>query len=74
MHLTAEVRDAADNYLSDRLPQLMVHDAQSGTRSVPVVREAPGRFGATVPEGEYGKTQQFAWHPPAAEQAGPKGE
>lgn len=64
VHLTAEVRDAADNYLSDRVPQLMMHDGQSGTRPVEVVREAPGRFGATVPEGEYGKTQQFAWRLP----------
>lgn len=70
VRLTAEVRNAADNYVSDRMPQLMVHDGQSGTKPVAVTREAPGLFGAMVPEGDYGKTQQFAWHLPGAGDAG----
>jgi Mg-chelatase subunit ChlD/uncharacterized membrane protein len=64
LRLTAEIRDAADNFVSDRTPTLMVHDAQGQTRPVPVVREAPGLFAATVPQGEFGKSQQFAWHLP----------
>jgi Ca-activated chloride channel family protein len=61
VRLTADIRTAAGDFVSGAAPELAQHDPQSGTSRVAVDPEAPGLFAATVPLGNYGKTQQFAW-------------
>lgn len=61
VRLTAEVRDAAGNLVSDRPLELTAFDPSGGARPVPVEREAPGLYAARVPQGQYGQTQQFLW-------------
>lgn len=61
VRLTAEMRDAAGNFITDRTLELSLFDPQSGVHPVKVEREAPGLFSAVVPRGDYGLTQQFAW-------------
>ncbi len=73
IRLTAEVRDNAGNLVSDRPLELTAFDEQSHPYPVPVTREAPGLFTAMVPQGEFGRSHQFAWRLPSAPGATPAG-
>jgi Mg-chelatase subunit ChlD/uncharacterized membrane protein len=64
VRLTAELRDAAGRLVTDQPVELVRFDPASGVTTVPVEREAPGLFAASVPHGDYGVTQQFAWRIP----------
>jgi Mg-chelatase subunit ChlD len=64
IRLTAEVRDAAGNFVNDRSLELTAFDEQSHPFPVHVRKDAPGFFAATVPQGEFGRFQQFAWRLP----------
>lgn len=72
VRLTADLRDVAGNFVTDRALELTVFDPQTGTRSVPVEQESPGLFAASVPQTAYGRSTQLAWKIP--EQSGPGGK
>jgi Mg-chelatase subunit ChlD len=65
VRLTAEVRDAAGNFVNDRPLELTAFDEQSHPLSVAVKKDSPGLFSATVPQGEFGRFHQFAWRLPS---------
>ncbi len=68
VHLTADLRDNSGNFVTDRVLELTAFDASSRPYSVPVRRDSPGLYAATVPQGEFGRSHQFAWRlPPAGE-------
>ncbi|HYE62954.1 MAG TPA: VWA domain-containing protein [Phycisphaerales bacterium] len=73
IRLTADLRDPAGNFVTDRVLELMSYDPQAGAKAVEVKREAPGLFSAVVPRGEYGRSHQFAWRLPDVA-ANPDGE
>jgi Mg-chelatase subunit ChlD/uncharacterized membrane protein len=64
IRLAADLRDSSGNFVNDQPLELMRYDPESGAHAVPVERVAPGLFNATVPQGEFGRTQQFAWKLP----------
>lgn len=61
VRVTAEVRDAAGNMVTDVGMELGVLEAGAGLKPVVVEREGPAQFSARVPRGEYGVTRQLAW-------------
>jgi Ca-activated chloride channel family protein len=64
VRLTAELRDVSGRLLTDQAVELVRLDPDAGIQPVPVERIAPGLFAGTVPQGEFGRTQQFAWRLP----------
>jgi Mg-chelatase subunit ChlD len=70
--LSLELRDPTGGFVNDKTLELTAFDPQSGPHPVAVEREAPGLFTAVVPQGDYGRTQQFAWKimPAAGEGSG----
>jgi hypothetical protein len=67
IRLTADLKDASGNFVTDRVLELMSYDPQAGAKAVDVKREGPGLFSALVPRGEYGRSHQFAWRLPDAQ-------
>ena len=59
--LSADVRDADGDFVTNAAVTLHTLDASGRTREIPAVQQGPGLFEARVPEIIYGTDQQFSW-------------
>ncbi len=59
--LTADIRDAADTFLTDVDLKLVAVDVNARSRELPVTQVGPGLFQSRVPQIAYGRDAQFSW-------------